>query len=156
MRFPVYFKRQKGAVSADAAILTLGVGSDPIPTVATKGEEAGKSNVLSAKVGGIGNAIQRIAVGYWFSEGSGVALTATLWVFDRNSEKWFEVSTGTLNDGQITYFRAPYLADPPQTSANMQNPTSGGAEYMLSVADPGSGAASGVYHFVMGPDTAQF
>lgn len=156
MRFPVYFKRQKGAVVVDPAITTLGVGSDAVPTVATKGEIAGHDNVLVAKVAGIGNSIRRVAVGYWFSAGSGAALTATLWVFDRNSEKWFMASTGTLTDGQLTYFRVPYLADPPQTSANMSSPTSGGVEYMLSVADPGAGAANGVYHFVMGPDTGNF
>ena len=60
MFFPVYFKRQKGAVDSDPAILALGVTSDPVPTVATEGPFG--SNVLSSKVGGIGNAIHRLAV----------------------------------------------------------------------------------------------
>lgn len=157
MRFPTYFKRQKGTTDPDTTTVPLlGVGTDAVPAFATKGEEAGRSNVMLAKVGGIGNAIHRVAVGYWFSGGSGADLTATLWVYDSNSEKWYECSTGTLKDGTLTYFRVPYLADPPQTGANLSTPTSGAAQYMLSVADPGVGAGNGVYHFVMGPDTSQF
>lgn len=152
MYFPIYFKRQKGAVSQDPA---LGVATDPAPVFGTAAL-ARTDTILNAKIGGVGNQIQRVAVGYWFSGGSGADLTATLWAFDRNSACWYKAATGTLKDGEVTYFRVPYLADPPQTAANMSKPSSGGGEYYLSVADPGVGAGNGVYHFVMGPDTAQF
>lgn len=154
MRFQTYFTRQKGGVTPDPV---LGAASDPEPTFATNTPPAADDdNLLLAKVGGIGNPVQRVAVGYWYSAGGGVDLTAKLWVWDSASEKWYLAGTGTLKDGQLTYFRTPVLADPPQTSANLGKPSAGGMACMLTVADPGGGALAGVYHFVMGADVALF
>jgi len=152
MNFQV-FKRRVGA--SPATISVLGTATDPIPLVTTKAAP-GKDNVLQAKVGGVGNAIHRVACGYWY-EGAGVAVdcAAALWIYDRGSEKWYQAASGTLRSGELTFFRVPYLADPPQTNANLTKPTSGGGEYMLVVASPG-GAPDGTYHFVMGADTSQF
>lgn len=115
-----------------------------------------KDNVLNVKVGGVGNTVHRVAVGYRFDDGAagaGADLTAALWCYDHLSEQWYKASTGTLKDGEVTYFKVPCLADPPQTTANMGRPGNGG-QYMLVVADPLTG--DGTYHFVMGADTAQF
>lgn len=149
MRFQTYFTRRKGAGSG-----TL-LGADTAPVFGTGAPQANKDNVCATKVAGVGNAIQRMAVGVRY-EGAGapIALTAVLWAFDHASKQWYQASTGTLTDGQLTYMRIPTLADAPQTAANMGNPSAGGGEFMLVVADGATG--DGVYHFVMGPDTAQF
>lgn len=151
MFFPVYFKRKKGAGPADIPDL----GSDTDPTVSTKAKTANADNVASVKVGGVGNAIHRIAIGYWY-EGGGAAVTlpVKIWAYDRNSEKWYQAASGTLTNGQLTYLRNPYLADPPQTSSNMSRPTAGGGEILIVIADNTS--PDGTCHFVAGPDTGQF
>lgn len=146
MRFPVYFKRRKGATPADLAV----IGSDTAPDI-TIGSLKNKDNVLSHKQP---HPVHRIAVGYWY-EGAGsiVTLPVELWVFDETSGKWYQASTGTLTNGKLTYLRLSVLANPPQTSANMDTP-SNGFDAMLIVSDNASG--DGTLHFVAGPDTAQF
>lgn len=159
MRFLKSFKRQKGSASTDPV---LGLTTDPAPLYSANpsAPSANKDNVMSFKTGGIGNAIKRVAIGYRFSAGSGVALTATLWVYEKLTEQWYQASTGTLNDGQLTYFKVPVPADGPQNTANgtaaMLAPTAGGVDCLLSVADPGAGAAVGVYIFTMAPDLSEF
>jgi hypothetical protein len=160
MFFPTHFKRQKGGGTSDPV---LGAASDPAPVFADgENKVSGATPLwvgakLGVKIGGIGNPIRRIAVGYRFDDGAagvGVNLTnVTLWIFDKEMGKWFQCSTGTLVDGQITYFRAPYLADPPQTQANLQK-MEGGCLFLLIVPD--NAGANGTYHFLMGPDLAEF
>lgn len=152
MRFQTYFTRRKGAGAG-----TL-LGADTAPAFAPPGgaaPQADKDNVCAFKVAGVGNAINRLAVGMRY-EGAGapIALNATVWAYDRLSQQWYKAATGTLTDGEISYFRIPSLADAPQTAANLSNPSAGGGEIMLVVADGATG--DGVYHFVMGPDTAEF
>lgn len=148
MRFPVYFKRQKGAGANPA------IGTDTAPTVTDGHGSSSKDNVLAARVSGREISIARLAVGFWY-EGAGAAtvLPVTVWVWDTNSEKWYKASSGSLTNGEITYLKLPVLADPPQTSANMGTPNAGGFEAMIVVADNAIG--DGVLHFVAGPDTSQ-
>lgn len=145
MRFPVYFKRQKGSVSTDPVL-----GSDSAPTVSS-GPQKNKPHILSHKMT---RPMKRVDVGYWY-EGAGTAVTLSvaLWVFDENSLKWYLASTGTLTNGQITYLRCPFLADPPPTSVNLNNP-SHGTDVMIIVSD--NSGPDGVYHFVAGPDSVEF
>ncbi len=146
MRFPVYFKRRKGATPADLAA----IGSDTAPTVST-GSMKNLDNILSHK---LSHPVHRVAVGYWY-EGVGaiVTLPVELWVFDETSGKWYQASTGTLTNGKVTYLRMAALATPPQTSANISMPAHG-FDAMLIVSDNSSG--DGTLHFVAGPDAAQF
>lgn len=148
MRFPVYFKRQKGAGPNPA------IGSDAVPVVTTEHGNTSKDNVLQLRISGLAVAVARIAVGFWY-EGAGAAavLPVTVWVWDSNSSKWYKASSGSLTNGEITYLKLPVLADPPQTSANMGNPNAGGVEAMIVIADNAIG--DGVLHVVAGPDTAQ-
>ncbi len=150
MRFHVYFRRRKGS-GTDPLL-----GSDTEPTFAAPvPPTAGKDIVLATKVGGIGNSIHRVVVGYRYEGvGSPTVLTAKLWAYDRRIGQWFLASSGSLTDGQLTYFRAPCLADPPQTNDNLGHPSSGGGEFMLTVADNAS--PDGVHHFLMSPDNATF
>jgi hypothetical protein len=147
MRFPLYFKRGKGA--ADEALYGA-LGGDTTPTVSTK-QIAGKTNCLSHR---IVKPIHRIAVAHWY-EGAGaiVTLPVVLWVYDMASEKWFQASSGTLTNGQITYLKCPVLDVPSQVQANMGTPAQS-IDAMIVVAD--NTAGDGVYHFVAGPDQAQF
>lgn len=148
MRFPVYFKRSVTLTNNPV----LGTGTDPVPTIATASEK-NKDNILSHR---LNKPIQRVAVGYWFepsAAGSPVTLPVEIWVFDETSGFWFKASSGTLTSGALTFLRIPSLADPPQTAANLSQPGHG-FDAMIVVAD-NSGAA-GTYHFVAGPDTAQF
>lgn len=153
MNFPTYFKRRVGA--APASVPVLGSATDPAPTFANPTSPGpGKTNNCSVSVGGIGNPIHRLAVGYHYEGGgTGIDLTADVWTYDTETSKWFKCSTGTLKNGEITYFRVPYLMPPPQTS--LTKPTSGGATYQIVIADPG-GTSDGVYHFVAGPDVGSF
>lgn len=151
MRFPVYFKRIKGA-----GTLPL-LGSDTKPTVSTPktayyASMPGKTgdNILSHK---LQRPMNRVAVGWWY-EGGGAApatLPVTIYVYDENSEKWYEAATSTLVNGKITYLKCTALADPPQTAANMGTPQHG-VDVLIVVED--NSGADGTYHFVAGPDTA--
>jgi|SRR5579859_4343640 len=160
-----HFIRQKGGGTSDPV---LGSASDPAPTFADGENKQDTSsppkplwqgNKLYVKIGGVGNPPRRIVVGYRFDDGMGSAgadlTNVSLWAYEATTQKWYECSTGTLKDGQFTYFRAPYAADPPQTQSNLSR-SQGGVEFLLIVPDPGGGAANGTYHFVMGPDLAEF
>lgn len=154
MRFPTLFRRQKGSASSDPAL------GDSEPTISTGAPASNADNVLVAKVGSIGNPSHRIAIGFRFDPNGGGGTTGTLtakvWAYDSNSEKWYLCGSATLTDGQLSFVRVPYIADPPQTSGNLGKPTSGGATYLITVADPGAGSGTGIYTFVAGPDLAIF
>ncbi len=150
MRFHQYFTR---VINAGASRDDFAADTAPAFLASPAPPAADKDNVLNVKVGGIGNTVHRVAVGYRLAAGSGPDMPANLWCYDHLSEQWYKCSTGTLKDGEITYFKVPYLADPPQTGGNMGRPT-GGGQYMLVVTDPVTG--DGTYHFVMGADLAQF
>lgn len=152
MNFHTYFKRRVGPSPAE--VPALGAATDPEPAF-DAGVDANKDSFFIAKVGGVGNPIQRVAIGYRFSGGAGLALVAKLWAYDRNSKQWYLAASGNLADGALTYLRVPCLADPPQTQANLTRPTAGGIECLVTIADPG-GLGNGTYHFVVGADTAQF
>jgi hypothetical protein len=159
MYFPVYFKRKTGATPA--SVPDLGTGTDPLPVFSTNFGNDGKwpDALLSSKTNGIGNPIKRVAVGYQFddgADGTSVDLAVTLWAFDHNSGHWYQADSGTLKQGQLTYLKAPYLADPPPTHQNQLKPTPGGQELLIVVADPGMSAVDGTYHFVAGPDLSDF
>lgn len=149
MRFPVYFKRIKGA-----GTLPL-LGSDTKPTVtSTKADYYPPTklgdNILSHK---LQRPMNRVAVGWWY-EGMGTApasLPVTIYVWDETSEKWYEAATGTLEDGVITYLKCVSLADPPQIAANLGQPQHG-VDVLVIVED--NTGDDGTYHFVVGPDTA--
>jgi hypothetical protein len=149
MRFPVYFKRIKGA-----GTLPL-LGSDTKPTVASKKLDYTPptkpgDNILSHK---LQRPMNRVAIGWWY-EGGGAApasLPVTIYVWDETSEKWYTASTGTLTNGVITYLKCVSLADPPQIAANLGQPQHG-VDVLVIVED--NAGADGTYHFVVGPDTA--
>ncbi len=147
MRFPVYFKRRKGAAPADLAA----IGSDSAPTFATPVRK-NADNILSHK---LSRPVNRIALGYWYDPANGtdtpVVLPVTIYVGDENSDKWYEAATGSLTSGKLTYLKVAALADPPQVQANMGQP-SHGFDVMIVVADNSS--SDGTHHFVAGPDSA--
>lgn len=144
MRFPTYFKRGLNASPLP------NVGSDTAPTFSS-GALKNVDNVLSHK---LSRPMKRIAVGYWY-EGIGVAVTlpVTIFVFDEKSQKWYQASTGTLTNGQLTYLRVSSLADPPQTQANLAVPQHG-VDVLVIVAN--NSGPDGTYHFVAGPDSSEF
>lgn len=149
MRFPVYFKRRKGA-----GALPL-LGSDPTPTFAsspprTAAPEDG--NLLSHK---LQRPLKRVAVGYWY-EGAGAisTLPVALWAFDTASERWYKADSGTLANGEISYFTVPALLDPPTTTANLGTPQNG-VDVLIVVGDNAL-AGDGTFHFVAGPDAANY
>lgn len=150
MRFPVYFKRRKGA-----GTLPL-LGSDSKPTVASKKldyyppAKPSSDNILSHK---LQRPMNRVAVGWWY-EGGGAApasLPVTIYVYDEASEKWYQASTGTLTNGIVTYLKCVALCDPPQVQANLGQPQHG-VDVLVIVED--NTGADGTYHFVVGPDMA--
>lgn len=145
MRFPTYFKRQIGAASSDPLL-----GSDAKPTVATRSLK-NLTNEVSHK---LSRPTQRIAIGYWYEGGgAGADLPVTVHVYDEKSERWYQTGSGTLKSGEITYVKMSVLDDPPQTATNILQPQHG-FDALIVVAD--NTGATGVYHFVAGPDAAQF
>lgn len=155
MRFQTYFKRGVGGTSADPAFSVDGDPSfgDPPP-------DDGHDSALyvATQRSGIGNPVRRIAVGYRFDgggAGTGKDAPVKLWAFDRRSMQWYLAASGTLKDGELTYLKCPALSDPPQTSGNMNVPTAGGGEFLIVVTEPAS-ADNGTYHFVAGPDLADY
>lgn len=154
MRFPLYFKRAKGAGITDPLL-----GSDTTPTVASdrvtfsNGGTGNKgSNVFSHK---LQRPLERVAIGWWY-EGGGAApanLPVAIWVWDDTSSHWFKAASGTLTNGVLTYLQCPSLCDPPAIAANMSFPQHG-VDVMVVVGD--NAGADGVYHFVAGPDSAFF
>lgn len=144
MRFQTYFKRQKGSASSDPLL-----GSDAAPIVSDP-KRAPVTNGFEHRA----IDCERIAVGYWYEGGGGaVTLPVTLWVFDEESGKYYQASTGTLTNGQITYLRCPILAPPPQTQANLTKPNQG-VSILIQIAD--NTGPTGIYHFGAGPDLAMF
>jgi hypothetical protein len=144
MRFPVYFKRRLGA-----GTLAL-LGSDTKPTFATPPKKAG-DNVLSHK---LQRPMRRVAIGYWY-EGAGVVpnLPVSIWAWDDTSEKFYQADSGILTNGEITYLTCLSLADPPTTTVNLDFPQHG-IDLLIVVENAGGG--DGTYHFVAGPDTANY
>lgn len=146
MRLPVYFKRRKGASPADMAT----IGSDSAPTITT-GSIKNQDNILSHR---LARPMKRVVLGYRY-EGVGVAVTlpVTLYAFDEGSGMWFQASSGTLTNGQLTYLRVPVPCDLPQVAANMSVPAHG-VDVMIIVADNAS--PDGTIHVVAGPCMAEF
>lgn len=148
MRFPVYFKRRKGA-GTDPLL-----GSDTKPTVtSTRLAYAAPNtsdNVLSHK---LQRPMNRVVIGWWY-EGGGAApanLPVTIYVWDDTSSKWYQAATGTVTNGVLTYLKCAALCDPPQTAANLGQPQHG-VDVLVIVED--NTGADGTYHFVVGPDMA--
>lgn len=142
MQFPVYFKRRVGAGNDPV------LGSDSAPIVTTPKKSG--DNVMSHK---LSRPMKRIAVGYWTDAAAPVTLPVSIWVWDAASEKWYRADAGTLTNGQVTYLKCPSLCDPPQTQANLKNPQHG-VDVLIIVSD--NTATTGTYHFVAGPDAADF
>jgi hypothetical protein len=149
MRFPLYFKRSKGAGSNPA------MGSDTAPTFGTSKVDGAPNgdNIMSHK---LSRPFNRVAIGYQYEGvGSPVTLPVTIYVWDDASEQWYQAATGTLTNGDITYLRCAVLADPVQTyQATQLGVPSHGCDVLVVVAE--NTEPDGTYHFVVGPDSAFF
>lgn len=149
MQFATYFNRQKGAASTDPLL-----GSDATITVTSPKESGNGTHSPGCVVEFKRDGVNRLAVGYWY-EGSGSvpSIPVTIWVWDELSQKYWQCDSGSLASGQITYFRIPQVAIPPQTSATLGQPSQG--FHVLVIAADNAGP-TGIYHFVAGADLARF
>jgi len=95
----------------------------------------------------------RLVVAY-HGPSSAPDLTATLYVYDHNSQRYYQVGTGTLKAEQLNYFSIVSIAEPPVRADNMDQNAAGGMELVLIVTPPSPGIV-GTYVFSMAPDLVQ-
>lgn len=154
MRLPVVFYREKGGTNPPATL-----GSDAAPTNAPPSST--NDNVLSCKIRDIvGCIVQRVAVAWWTSAATPVALNGSLYAWDEGMNRWFLLNATPLSmpPNQVVYFDVPAIAEPPSnaksvlgTGQNGASATSNTIDVMLIVTDPGA-AVNGTYNIGMGPD----
>jgi hypothetical protein len=93
----------------------------------------------------------RLAIAY-HGPTTAPALTATLYVWDANTQRYYAVSTAfTLTAEAITFVSIMTIANPPPSSANMDQGMAGGASFVL-IVNPTAATTNGTYTFAMGPD----
>ena len=151
MNFQTKFSRWKGA--GQPANIPILLGGDSAPTLI--GQTAA-DNVLTHRAMNInGWPTQRIAIVYKPPTGT-LALNGSIFFWESSTETWYRigaVGVGNILAGQVVYFDALSLQEPPQTGAGiLQGAVSQDAVYLL-VTDPGA-APDGAHTFAMSADVS--
>lgn len=150
MRFHLKFSRVK-----PAAPPAITLGADTNPPVAGPPNQSTTTNLLVAKWDTTaGFPAHRLAIGLKYT-GVGApgaqTFATTVYLWEDQTQAWYQLSTGTLVVGQITFFDCIRPLEPVPTQANQQAPTAGSLALYIFVADPGAGAPNGTYDVVVAP-----